>query len=63
MVDQKYFFYDSLQRAKEKQKLMLDSEKTNKTSLKFYMSVHILALLVDKNGNLATAQPALWYDK
>ena len=37
MVDQKYFFtqfrYDALQRAKEKQKLMLDSEKTNKTSL------------------------------
>lgn len=27
------FRYDSLQRAKEKQKLMLDSEKTNKTSL------------------------------
>jgi len=23
------------------------------------MSVHILALLVDKNGNLAAAQPAL----
>ena len=40
MVDQKYFFtqfrYYSLQRAKEKQKLMLDSEKTNKTSLNLY---------------------------
>ena len=40
MVDQKYFFtqfrYDALQRAKEKQKLMLDSEKTKKTSLNLY---------------------------
>jgi L-asparaginase len=62
MVDQKYFFtqfrYDALQRAKEKQKLMLDSEKTKKTSLNLYERPYlgtVGAIALDKNGNLAAA--------
>ena len=62
MVDQKYFFtqfrYDALQRANEKQKLMLDSEKTKKTSLNLYERQYlgtVGAIALDKNGNLAAA--------
>ena len=62
MVDQKYFFtqfrYDALQRAKEKQKLMLDSEKTKKTSLNLYERPYlgtVGAIALDKNGKLAAA--------
>ena len=59
MVDQKYFFtqfrYDVLQRAKEKQKLMLDSEKTKKTLLNLYERPYlgtVGAIALDKNSNL-----------
>ena len=62
MVDQKYFFtqfrYDALQRAKEKQKLMLDSEKIKETSLNLYERPYlgtVGAIALDKNGNLAAA--------
>ena len=41
---------------------MLDSEKTNKTSLNLYERPYlgtVGAVAPDKNGNLAAAQPAL----
>ena len=62
MVDQKYFFtqfrYDALQKAKEKQKLLLDSEKMKKTSLNLHERPYlgtVGAIALDKNGNLAAA--------
>ena len=62
MVDQKYFFtqfrYDALQKAKEKQKLLLDSEKVKKTSLNLHERPYlgtVGAIALDKNGNLAAA--------
>ena len=62
MVDQKYFFtqfrYDALQKAKEKQKLLLDSEKAKKTSLNLHERPYlgtVGAIALDKNGNLAAA--------
>ncbi|MFC2345015.1 isoaspartyl peptidase/L-asparaginase family protein [Campylobacter sp.] len=62
MVDQKYFFtqfrYDALQKAKEKQKLLLDSEKAKETSLNLHERPYlgtVGAIALDKNGNLAAA--------
>ena len=62
MVDQKYFFtqfrYDALQKAKEKQKLLLDSEKAKKTSLNLHERPYlgtVGAIALDQNGNLAAA--------
>ena len=70
MVDQKYFFtqfrYDALQRAKEKQKLMLDSEKTKKTSLNLYERPYlgtVGAIALDKKWQPSCSNQYWRHDK
>lgn len=62
MVDQKYYFtqkrYDQLKKAKEKQQLMLDSDKNKKASLNSKTEPYlgtVGAIALDKEGNLAAA--------